>query len=41
MSRFNPYVVAGSIMAITAAYSITEDYLNYRHDAYGIRILEL
>lgn len=26
MSRFNPYVVAGSIMAITAAYSITDDF---------------
>lgn len=26
MSRFNPYVVAGSIMAITGAYSITDDF---------------
>lgn len=26
MSKFNPYVVAGSIMAITAAYSITDDF---------------
>lgn len=26
MSRFNPYVVAGSIMAIAGAYSITDDF---------------
>lgn len=26
MSRFNPYVVAGSIMAITGTYSITDDF---------------
>lgn len=26
MSRFNPYVVSGSIMAITGAYSITDDF---------------
>lgn len=26
MSRFNPYVVAGSIMALTGAYSITDDF---------------
>ena len=26
MSRFNPYVVAGSIMAITGAYSITDEF---------------
>ena len=26
MSRFNPYVVAGSIMAITGAYSSTDDF---------------
>nr|DAD72688.1 MAG TPA: protein of unknown function (DUF5516) [Siphoviridae sp. ct7EW56] len=26
MSKFNPYVVAGSIMAITGAYSITDDF---------------
>lgn len=26
MSRFNPYVVAGSIMTITGAYSITDDF---------------
>ena len=25
MSRFNPYVVAGSIMALTGAYSITDE----------------
>ena len=26
MSRFNPYVVAGSIMSITGAYSISDDF---------------
>lgn len=26
MSRFNPYVVAGSIMAITGAYSISDEF---------------
>lgn len=26
MRIFNPYVVAGSIMAITGAYSITDDF---------------
>lgn len=26
MSRFNPYVVSGSIMAFTGAYSITDDF---------------
>lgn len=26
MRRFNPYVVAGSIMTITGAYSITDDF---------------
>ena len=26
MSRFNPYVVAGSIMALTGAYSITDEF---------------
>ena len=26
MSRFNPYVFAGSIMAITGAYSITDEF---------------
>lgn len=26
MSKFNPYVVAGSIMAIAGAYSITDDF---------------
>lgn len=26
MSRFNPYVVAGSIMAIAGAYSITDEF---------------
>lgn len=26
MSKFNPYVVAGSIMTITGAYSITDDF---------------
>lgn len=26
MSKFNPYVVSGSIMAITGAYSITDDF---------------
>ena len=26
MSRFNPYVVAGSIMSPTGAYSITDDF---------------
>lgn len=26
MSRFNPYVIAGSIMAITGAYSITDEF---------------
>ena len=26
MSRFNPYVVAGSIMSLTGAYSITADF---------------
>lgn len=26
MSRFNPYVVAGSIMTITGTYSITDDF---------------
>lgn len=26
MSRFNPYVVSGSIMALTGAYSITDDF---------------
>ena len=26
MSRLNPYVVAGSIMALTGAYSITDDF---------------
>lgn len=26
MNRFNPYVVAGSIMALTGAYSITDDF---------------
>lgn len=26
MSRFNPYVVAGSIMVIAGAYSITDDF---------------
>lgn len=26
MSRFNPYVVAGSIMALTGAYSITDNF---------------
>lgn len=26
MNRFNPYVVAGSIMAITGTYSITDDF---------------
>lgn len=26
MSRFNPYVVAGSIMTLTGAYSITDDF---------------
>ena len=26
MNRFNPYVVAGSIMAIAGAYSITDDF---------------
>lgn len=26
MSKFNPYVVAGSIMALTGAYSITDDF---------------
>ena len=26
MSRFNPYVVAGSIMSLTGAYSITDDF---------------
>ena len=26
MRRFNPYVVAGSIMTLTGAYSITDDF---------------
>ena len=26
MSRFNPYVVAGSIMALAGAYSITDEF---------------
>lgn len=26
MSKFNPYVVAGSIMTITGAYSITDNF---------------
>ena len=26
MSRFNPYVVAGSIMSLTGAYSITDAF---------------
>lgn len=26
MSRLNPYVVAGSIMALAGAYSITDDF---------------
>ncbi len=26
MSRFNPYVVAGSIMALTGAYSISDEF---------------
>ena len=26
MSRLNPYVVAGSIMSLTGAYSITDDF---------------
>ena len=26
MSKFNPYVVAGSIMALAGAYSITDDF---------------
>lgn len=26
MRRFNPYVVAGSIMALTGAYSITDEF---------------
>ena len=26
MSRFNPYVVAGSTMSLTGAYSITDDF---------------
>ena len=26
MIRFNPYVVAGSIMSLTGAYSITDDF---------------
>ena len=26
MSRLNPYVVAGSIMALTGAYSITDEF---------------
>ena len=26
MSRFNPYVVAGSIMSLTGAYSISDDF---------------
>lgn len=26
MSKFNPYVVAGSIIAIAGAYSITDDF---------------
>lgn len=26
MSRFNPYVVAGSIMSLTGAYSITDEF---------------
>ena len=26
MSRFNPYVVAGSIMSLTGAYSSTDDF---------------
>lgn len=26
MSKLNPYVVAGSIMTITGAYSITDDF---------------
>ena len=26
MSRLNPYVVAGSIMALTGAYSTTDDF---------------
>lgn len=26
MRRFNPYVVAGSIMALTGAYSISDDF---------------
>lgn len=26
MSKLNPYVVAGSIMALTGAYSITDDF---------------
>lgn len=26
MTKFNPYVVAGSIMTITGAYSITDDF---------------
>lgn len=26
MSRFNPYVVAGSIMSLAGAYSITDDF---------------
>lgn len=26
MSRFNPYVVAGTIMALTGAYLITDDF---------------
>lgn len=26
MSKFNPYVVAGSIMAIAGAYSITDEF---------------
>lgn len=26
MTKFNPYVVTGSIMTITGAYSITDDF---------------
>lgn len=26
MSRFNPYVVAGSIMSLTGAYSISDEF---------------
>lgn len=26
MSKFNPYVVAGSIMALTGAYSISDEF---------------